>query len=103
MNKVENIGAYKNRRLRRIEKSVIRKQEEKTRKAVKPNTGYKGQDYAMYCDYNGNMNFCVGWTNDPTGGKILDMINLHPGMSNGRIHKLTDDEKALLKKQFNLS
>lgn len=51
-----------------------------THSGGKPHTkvGDRGQRYEVHCtDCNGD-DLRIGWTNDPTGGGLVEAVNLHP-------------------------
>lgn len=84
---------------RRAIKARNRKTFERIKKArakMQRQVGYNGQDYKVICEYQGQPDFCVGWTNSPSPGALYRMIEQHPSMSNPRIVKLTEEEKAAL-------
>jgi hypothetical protein len=64
--------------------------------------GYQGQKYEVRCAYGDDTQYRVGWTNDASGGKLVEMINLHPCMSNPVVLELSPREKEILKAQWDV-
>jgi hypothetical protein len=57
---------------------------------MRERTGFAGQQYVVTCTGlrpDGERSV-VGWTNDPTGGGLVEMINLHPSMTDAEVHKI---------------
>lgn len=91
-----------NRAERRAIKAKNKKTLERLRKAraeMNKQVGYRGQDFKVVAAYNGNPDFVVGWTSHPSGGPLFKMAEKHPSMSNVRIIKMSDEEKAALSGQ----
>lgn len=58
--------------------------------------GFAGQRFKVVCkDMNGRKR-TVGWTNDPTGGDLVQMVEKHPVMHSPVVEDLeerTDDRR----------
>lgn len=53
--------------------------------------GYENQDYEVSARYPGDEHHTpIGWTNDPTGGSLVKMIELHPSMFDPKVEKITE-------------
>lgn len=51
-----------------------------------PTVGYKGQRYEVrYTVLDSGEEKVFGWCNDPTGGALLESVNLWPSASGGRV------------------
>ena len=60
-----------------------------------PPTGYKGQRYEVSCLGFGEderVRHVVGWTNDPTGGAIAKMVELHPVWNSAEVREMQKGE-----------
>lgn len=62
--------------------------------------GYQGQKYEVRCTYGEDTQYRVGWTNDADGGKLVEMVTLHPDMSSPVVLELSSQEKEILKAQW---
>lgn len=43
-------------------------------------TGYKGQKYKVVCKKEDGTEMNIGWTNDPSGGALVESVKLHPSL-----------------------
>lgn len=55
--------------------------------------GYEGQKYRVTYQNTKRERLTFGWTNDPTGGRLVSSIRKHPAMFNSRVEVVEDKEK----------
>jgi hypothetical protein len=62
-----------------------------------PPPGYRGQMYEVSCigfdAEDENKRSVVGWTNDPTGGALVKMVNLHPVWNSPEVREVGKGEE----------
>ena len=57
-----------------------------------PKPGYAGQRYEVSClgfGADDSERRVVGWTNNPTGGALVEIVDLHPSWHSPEVKDLT--------------